>query len=122
MVSRNGIGVFAIRDIPAGTNLFVGDTLRVVAVPALKVESIPEDGIRQMYIDFCPVVDGNYMAPADFNQMTMSWYLNHSPEPNVIVLSDLNLVASTFIAKGEELRTDYTTYSDRASRHITSWR
>lgn len=121
MASRDGIGVFAIRDIPEGTCLFVGDTGRTVAVPVQQVEDIPDPEIKRMYVDFCPVVDGHYIAPADFNQITMAWYLNHSATPNVAVLSDLSLVASMFIRKGEELCTDYTTFSEHASAHIKGW-
>lgn len=121
MPSPDGIGVFAIRDIPEGTRLFVGDAGKVVVVPVNEVEAIADAEIRRMYFDFCPVVDGHYFAPADFNQMTMSWYLNHSAEPNVVVLSDLDLVASRFIREGEELRTDYTKYSEIAFNYVKDW-
>jgi hypothetical protein len=75
-----------------------------------------------MYYDFCPLSDGRYIAPTDFNQITMAWYLNHSSDPNVAVLEDMNLVASKFIAKGTELRSDYTTYSEHAAGYVKNWR
>ena len=122
MVSSDGIGVFAIRDIPEGTRLFVGDLGETVAVPMEEVEAIADAEIRRMYLDFCPLVDGCYVAPPDFNQMTMSWYLNHSSAaPNVAMLNDLHLVASKLIRKGEELRTDYRTFSAHASDHLKTW-
>jgi uncharacterized protein len=121
MPSPDGIGVFAIRDIPEGTHLFVGDTGRTVAIPVPEVEAIADAEIRRMYVDFCPVIDGHYVAPEDFNQITMSWYLNHSTAPNVVMLEDLHLIASKFIRKGDELRTDYTTFSERASHHVKNW-
>jgi hypothetical protein len=121
MPSADGIGVFAIRDIAQGMRLFVGDIGKVVVVPVHEVEAIADEEVKAMYRDFCPVVDGHYFAPADFNQMTMSWYLNHSAEPNVAVLDDLNLVASRFIPKGEELRSDYTKYSELAVDQVKNW-
>jgi hypothetical protein len=117
----NGVGVFAIRDIPEGTRLFVGDIGETKLVSIEDVEAIAEPEIRRMYIDFCPVVDGYFVAPADFNQITMGWYMNHSEEPNVAVLGDLQFVTSRFIARGEELVTDYTMYSDHASAYVRPW-
>ena len=119
--SKHGIGVFAIRDIPLGTRLFVGDTGETVAIPRHQVDEILDDEIRRMYIDFCPLVDGHYIAPVDFNQITMGWYLNHSANPNVAVLADMTFVASKFIAKGTELLTDYTTYSEHAAGYVEEW-
>jgi hypothetical protein len=119
--SSNGVGVFAIRDIPKGTRLFAGDTGETILVSAEEVETIAEPEIRRMYIDFCPLIDGFYVAPADFNQITMGWFLNHSAEPNVAVIQDLQFVASRFIARGEELVTDYTTYSHHASVYVRRW-
>jgi SET domain-containing protein len=60
------------------------------------------------------VINGCFVAPKDFNQITMEWYLNHSDEPNVAALKDLRFIASRFIPKGEELLSDYTTYSAHA--------
>jgi uncharacterized protein len=87
--SPNGVGLFAIRDIPCGTTLFVGDVSHTVRVPVSVVESITDPEVRQMYIEFCPVVGNHFVAPSDFNQITMSWYLNHSETPNVVVVPEL---------------------------------
>jgi hypothetical protein len=113
-VSANGVGVFAIRDIPEGTPLFAGDVGETVAIPVFEVEAIADEEVRRMYTDFCPVINGCFVAPKDFNQITMEWYLNHSDEPNVAALKDLRFIASRFIPKGEELLSDYTTYSAHA--------
>ena len=74
-----------------------------------------------MYTDFCPVVDDYFIAPSDFNQMTMSWYMNHSDEPNVTVVPDLQFVTSRVIHVGEELTTNYTTFSDHALTYVRIW-
>ena len=83
-------------------------------------EQIEDPAIRQMYFDFCPVVDGFLIAPADFNQITMGWYLNHSDRPNVVVRDDLHFSTRTRIAAGEELTADYSTYSEQTAAFIRS--
>ena len=75
-----------------------------------------------MYLDFCPALDGYLIAPADFNQITMGWYLNHSDHPNVVVRDDLQFSTRTPIAAGEELTADYSTYSAQTAAFIGSAR
>jgi hypothetical protein len=113
-----GIGVVAIRDIPAGMNPFAGDEGKMVRVPVAEVEAIPDGAIRTMYVDFCPVQDGAYHAPADFNLLTTGWYMNHSDHPNVAAEGDLAFLTTRNIAKGEELTVDYATFSDGAARKL----
>lgn len=114
--------MFAIRDIPKGTRLFVGDVGQTVRIPVPDVETLGDPELRQMYLDFCPVVDNHFVAPIDFNQMTMSWYLNHSDAPNVTALRELQFVTSRVVAAGEELTVDYTAFSDHASGYVAAWR
>jgi hypothetical protein len=115
-----GIGVFAIRDIPQGVNPFAGDEGATVRVSANEVDATDPE-IRQMYVDFCPVVDGAYVAPPNLNLFTTSWYMNHSDAPNVAADRSMNFRAARLIQKGEELTVDYTKYSDGARRRIREW-
>jgi hypothetical protein len=121
-ISSKGLGVFAIREIPRSTRLFVGDVGATVRVPVSVVERIPDEEIRRMYTDFCPVIDGSFVAPVDFNQMTMGWYLNHSDEPNVRVMERLQFVTTRTVLLSEELTTDYTSFSDHALTYIRTWK
>ncbi len=115
-----GIGVFAVRDIPEGTCPFAGDDAPTVRVPVAEIEK-EDPEIRQMYIDFCPTVDGAYIAPPSLNLFTTSWYMNHSDKPNVAADRSMNFKAARLIRKGEELTVDYTKYSDGAKRRIREW-
>ena len=117
-----GIGVFAIRDIPRGCNPFVGDDAGATWVPAAVVDAIADVELRRMYLDFCPLVDGRYLAPLDFNRMTTSWYMNHSDLPNMSCDTDVNFVARRVIHAGEELTADYRLYSDHADLFLNLWR
>ena len=95
--------------------LFVGDASPTVRIPVADVQQVQDPDIRQMYLDFCPVVFGMHVCPADFNQLTMGWYLNHSEHPNVAATDGLQFRTCEHIAAGSELTADYTTYSEHAA-------
>jgi uncharacterized protein len=61
------------------------------------------------------------VAPSDFNQITMSWYMNHSDTPNVTATPELQFVTLRFVPAGEELTADYTTYSGHAGKYAAAW-
>jgi len=114
----HGVGVFAIRDIPKGTNLFPGDDSKLSwkKRSALKLNMLPPE-IKKLYNQFCLIKDKGetYGCPSSFNLMTVSWYLNHSKNPNVGCDEDYNFFALRDIKAGEELTADYHTYNEFAS-------
>jgi uncharacterized protein len=114
----HGIGVFAIRDIPEGTDVFGADDRPLVRVPAEPVHDLPAD-MRELYEDFCVLEHGEYWCPRSFNDLTISWYLNHSETPNVHSIEGLKFVAARHIRRGEELTADYRTYSEDSLPWIT---
>jgi hypothetical protein len=120
-ISAHGVGVFAIRDIPKGFRLFEGDTGNVVRVPRSVVDQIQDAEVRRMYFDFCPMRGGDFIAPHDFNQLTMAWFMNHSANANVQADDTLQFIARRAIAAGEELTTDYTSFSDHAAPLVAQW-
>ena len=119
--SGTGIGVFAIRAIPEGVNPFEGEGTGAVRVPVATVERIEDAEQRRFYTDFCPVIDGCFLAPSDFNRMTIAWYMNHSETPNVVAGPDVVFIAARAIRKDEELTVDYRTFSDRADHYMRAW-
>lgn len=121
MVSNHGVGVFAIRHIPEGLRLFEGDVGAVGRVPKEDVEQIEDPEVRRMYFDFCPSRDGAFIAPVDFNQLTMSWYMNHSEDPNVQVNEEIQFTSCREIRAGEELTINYTKFSDHAGANVALW-
>lgn len=113
----HGIGVVAVRNIPTGTLVFGADDSEMVWIDVTATSRLAP-AIKALYKDFC-VQDGKkYGCPRNFNDITVSWYLNHSDHPNVICKSDYRFVAARSIRKGEELTTDYSTYS----ANPTPWR
>ena len=110
----HGVGVFAIRDIPTGMNLFCDDDDEtfIVTLHKKEIENL-EPEIKRLYNDFCVITGDEYECPKSFNQMTVAWYINESKDnPNVKCDDGLNFIAVRDIASGEEILVDYSTYSD----------
>ncbi|MFA5109341.1 MAG: SET domain-containing protein [Patescibacteria group bacterium] len=107
----NGIGVFAIKDIPKGKDVFVGDNSKIVWIDKKDIrKQSPE--IQKMYNDFCIVKGDKYGCPDNFNNLTVGWYLNNSQKPNVRCNKNYDFITLRLIKKGEELAVDYSAYSD----------
>jgi hypothetical protein len=107
----SGVGVFAIRDIPAGTFMFEPDDDDLVSVRKSEIKHIAP-ALRKFYEDFCVLEGDTYQCPSSFNKLTASWYLNNSSTPNVAADSSLKFSALRDIQSGEELTADYGSYAD----------
>ena len=111
----DGIGVFAMRSIPAGTNLFANDQVEMVWVERTTVDDpVLSEAERRFYYDFCVFRDGKVGCPVNFHNLTPGWYLNQPAdggEPNVAVSPDLIFTTRRDIAEGEELTVRYTEFS-----------
>jgi uncharacterized protein len=112
----HGIGVFAIRAIPAGTNLFANDRVELVWVDRSILDSAElTPAERRLYMDFGIARGDRIGCPVNFHNLTPGWYLNEPApggEPNVRVDTDLNFFARRDIAEGEELTVRYAEFSD----------
>jgi hypothetical protein len=112
--SIHGVGIFAIAEVPKGTYIFEPDDNPTVKIAEDEIEGMPQ-ATRQMYDDFCVLKDRKFECPTSFNQLTPSWYLNHSRNPNVAADSELKFYATRDIEIGEELTADYGSYSENES-------
>ena len=114
----DGIGVFAVLPIPAGTAIFPNDRrpIRWIGVDELE-RSRPSRAARRFYEDFGIRRGDRIGCPQDFSELTPSWYLNAPPagqEANVRSASDFSFFAARDIAEGEELLIDYASFSEGA--------
>lgn len=113
---RHGIGVFAIRPIASGTNLFANDKVDLVWVDRTDLESAGLSAAeRRLYEDFGISRGDRIGCPVNFHNLTPGWYLNEpaaGEEPNVRVDRDLNFFARRDIADGEELTVRYADFSE----------
>jgi hypothetical protein len=107
----SGVGVFAIGEIPQGTYIFEPDDDPLVSIRKSDTEQLAP-ALRRLYRDFCVLEGDTYQCPSSFNKLTPSWYLNHSDTPNVAADSSLKFYALRHIQSGEELTTDYGSYSE----------
>ena len=107
----HGVGVRAIRDIPAGTLVFQGESGRVVWVSRAAVRRLPK-AMRALYEDFGMVSGDQLGVPPNLNMLSAGWYVNHSNRPNVEAGDDGRFRALRRIRKGEELTADYRTFVD----------
>jgi hypothetical protein len=115
----HGIGVIAIRPIPAGTDIFANDLVPLVWVSKAELDRAgltPAE--RAFYRDFGIGRGDRIGCPANFHNLTPGWYLNQ-PAPgaqaNVETDSSLAFIARRDIAQGEELTIAYASFSDQAS-------
>lgn len=120
-VSEYGIGIFAIKDIPEGTELFeLCNNDNEEDIVELTEEDINDldDGVKKIIKDFTVKNFGSYSLPErGLNSLNINFFLNHSPEPNVIhkanskngKLGFVIPIAKRNIKMGEELFEDYRT-------------
>jgi hypothetical protein len=112
----HGIGVFAIRPIPAGTDIFANDLVPLAWVSKAELDRAgltPAE--RAFYRDFGIHRGDRIGCPANFHNLTPGWYLNE-PGPgagaNVRSNAGLAFIARRDIAEGEELSIDYAGFSE----------
>jgi len=108
-----GVGVFAIKDIPKGTKLFIGS-------PEKKFEAISIDELIDCEPEVVEMVKGflaseeggKYWVPeGGLNAIDISFFLNHSENPNVTTTAEGDtFYAARDIVKGEELTSNYAVY------------
>jgi SET domain-containing protein len=108
----HGVGVFAIRDIPQGTEIFCGNTSRTVIVERSVAEAQDKE-IRELYEDFCALEGDKYYCPDSFNNLDVSYFLNESKESNVTTPDGHCFFAARHITKEEELTVDYSAFSEK---------
>lgn len=107
----HGIGVFAIRDIPKGTqDIFSQGIGEWIEVSKEEVDALPKHS-RDLVENHCLFDDKSYFIPDyGFKLVDLVIYLNHSDTPNVVSINDgERFEAIRDIACGEELFVDYGT-------------
>ena len=113
--SIHGIGVFAIRAIAKGTNIFANDKVEMVWVEKAGLAAAdPTAAERSFYEDFGIQRGNSIGCPVNFHNLTPGWYLNEPPrgeEANVASDASFNFTAARDIEEGEELTIRYRDFS-----------
>jgi SET domain-containing protein len=106
-----GVGVFAITDIPKGCrDIFSnpGPSEEWITVSKKEIETLPQHA-QFLVGNYCLYDDENYFVPAHgFKIMDLALFLNHSDVPNIISINDGEYFeAVRNINTGEELLINY---------------
>ena len=106
-----GVGVFAIRDIPKGCRDMFGKpdpAAEWIRVSTVEVYALPAHA-QFLVGNYCLFDEDHYFIPAaGFKKMDLSLFLNHSDTPNIISINDGDYFeAIRDIGAGEELLIDY---------------
>lgn len=106
----NGVGVFAIIDFKKGQRVAEGvheDDYKHL-IPWDQIEEC-DDEIRKKILSFCVGAPSGFLPPEslDFNTLSVDWYINHSCDGNLGFNRTGDLVARSYIRKGQELTYDY---------------
>jgi len=114
-----GVGVFAIRDIPKGINPFADVKNSKYYKFTLKELKSLDNGVLKMIEDFfCVKKDGTVNITENaLNGMDISFFANNSDNPNLKVFDDgkndsLCFKTTRKIKKGEELTFSYKEYDE----------
>lgn len=116
-VTRNGVGVIAVRSIPKGTDPFKNCDLfgGVLRIKKEELDSFraPKEA-KNMVKDFCALQKGYYHVPDyGIDAIDKFHYLNHSKNPNMETWNGgETFITMRKIQKGEELTVDYDTYHE----------
>src|SRR3954454_10615901 len=110
----HGVGVFAVRPIPKGTDPFVIGIRyprRWVSITPAELERAPA-GVRSLLTSlFVPDSEERFRVPSLGPKMVdIGAYLNHSSEPNMRTTDGYKFVSNSRISAGEELTVDYHTF------------
>ena len=106
-----GIGVFAMQDIPKGCcSMFskANEQEQWIPITKIEVEKLPPHA-KALIENYCLYDDENYFVPNyGFKKMDLVNFLNHSETPNLISINDGEFFeAIRDIKQGEELFIDY---------------
>ena len=106
-----GIGVFALQDIPKGCRSMFSKATEEeqwLTISKIEVENLPAHA-KALIENYCLYDADNYFVPDyGFKKMDLVNFLNHSDTPNIISINDGEFFeAIREIKKGEELFIDY---------------
>ena len=113
-----GIGVFALQDIPKGCRSMFSQAIEQeqwIPIAKTDVDKLPAHA-KALIENYCLYDDENYFVPDyGFKKMDLVNFLNHSETPNVISINDGEFFeAIRDIKQGEELVIDYGEIVDGA--------
>jgi len=113
--SISGIGVFAVRDIPENTNPFSGTLDQRWLRFSMDELGDLDKNILKMIDDFFVIEKDNTVNIPEhgLDGMDISFFVNHSDNPNLLTREGRHFFTTRKIEKGEELIVGYDTYDHK---------
>jgi len=115
-----GVGVFAIKDIPKGKNPFPGIKSGKWHKFEMKALKKLDKEVLKLVDDFFVIEKDQtvYIPETGLNGIDISFFVNNSKNPNLKIVEDGKTEALNFktikpIKKGEELTVSYATYDEK---------
>lgn len=111
-----GVGIFAIRDIPKGTDPFYGcRPQKWKKVKLSELQKLDKNAQQMISAFFAMNKNEEFLIPeCGLNGIDISFFLNMTKNPNVRTTDDgTNFVTIKNIKKGQELTTSYADYDER---------
>ena len=111
-----GVGVFAVRDIPKNVNPFLGvKNQRWYEFKLSELKSLDKEILKMIDSFFVIEKDKTvYIPRLGFAAIDISFYVNNSKNPNIKTVDNgLTFVTLRRIKKGEEIVVSYATYDDK---------
>ena len=103
---KDEVGLFALREMRFGSVIVQGTVFEETFEPWSTYRAL--DGkTRQKVEAFCVGTPTGFWMPRDFNLLPLSYFMNHSCDPNVGFDSKDNFIALRDIRAGDELCWDY---------------
>ena len=115
----DGVGVFAVRNVPSGVNPF--KTIAKYSRPGYvritdeELDALPSGVSRLLRALFVPSEGKMHVPTCGTNVIYLSAYLNHSTRPNMQTKDGYTFTTRRRIRRGEELTVDYRTYGAEAA-------
>ncbi len=115
-----GVGVFAIKDIPKGKDPFLGITQpKWYQFNVKEIKNLDKEVLKM--IDNFFVIEKNgsvYIPKTGLNGIDISFFINNSKNPNLKIVGSGKSEALYFkttktVKKGEELTVSYATYDNK---------
>lgn len=113
--SIQGVGVFAVRDIPENINPFFGIPDQKWLRFSMDELGEIDKNIMEMIDDFFVIEKNNTINIPEYglNGMDMSFFVNHSDSPNLVTREGRYFFTARKIKKGEELTVGYDAYDHK---------
>lgn len=118
----SGVGVFAIKTIPKNMDPFKkcntnGEKINYISVKKEELKNLDLE-VMEMVKDFFHEDKGYFpIAINGLNSIDITFYLNHSDDPNIEIINEDNdyfsFTSKREIRVGEELFINYNKYDDR---------